>query len=128
MQTEQPTPPLPFEKLPEAVSKLLSQQEEIIRLLTEQKNPQPEGDKWFDLTELCEYHPEKPTKATGYSWVHNRVIPFHKKSKKLFFLKSEIDAWLKSGRQKTVKEIDQHGTDYINKKEKNNTSINGKRN
>jgi len=41
------------------------------------------GDKWFNLQELCQYHPEKPAKSTVYAWVAARVIPFHKKGKKL---------------------------------------------
>ncbi|MDR1342763.1 MAG: helix-turn-helix domain-containing protein [Prevotellaceae bacterium] len=32
---------------------------------------------------------------------YQRSIPYHKKGKKLMFLKSEIDNWLKEGRRKT---------------------------
>lgn len=59
----------------------------------------PEGDLWFNLKELCEYLPDKPTKTTIYSWVQNRLIPYHKGAKKLRFLKSEIDAWMKEGKK-----------------------------
>ena len=60
---------------------------------------QIDSDQWFDLKELCEYLPDKPSKATIYSWIHNRTIPFHKGAKKLRFLKSEIDIWLKDGKK-----------------------------
>jgi len=53
------------------------------------------GDQWFNINELCAYHPEKPAKSTVYAWVAAREIPFHKKGKKLLFLKSEIDNWIK---------------------------------
>ncbi|MBK7223176.1 MAG: helix-turn-helix domain-containing protein [Saprospiraceae bacterium] len=45
------------------------------------------------------YHPDKPTKATVYSWVSAVQIPVHKGGKKLRFLKSEIDTWLKQGKK-----------------------------
>jgi excisionase family DNA binding protein len=65
----------------------------------------PESDQWLDLNGLCNYHPDKPAKPTVYAYVQNRTIPFYRKGKKLFFLKSEIDAWLKSSRRKTSVEI-----------------------
>jgi site-specific DNA-methyltransferase (adenine-specific) len=46
--------------------------------------------------ELCEYMPDRPTKATVYGWVHANKVPVHKGGKKLRFLKSEIDNWMKS--------------------------------
>jgi excisionase family DNA binding protein len=52
-------------------------------------------DKWFNMDEFCEYHPDKPSKATVYGWVNKKQIPLHKGGKRLRFLKSEIDAWLK---------------------------------
>lgn len=63
-------------------------------------------DRWFDLDELTDYDPEKRTRATFYGYVHRKEIPFHKRGKKLYFLKSEIDEWLKAGRKKTVDEIE----------------------
>jgi excisionase family DNA binding protein len=54
-----------------------------------------EPEQWFDLSELCQYHPDKPSKATVYTWVSMGLIPVHKGGKKLRFLKSEIDNWLK---------------------------------
>jgi len=55
-----------------------------------------EADQWFDLNELCDYIPDKPSRATVYGWVHSSKIPVHKGGKKLRFLKSEIDNWLKT--------------------------------
>ena len=44
---------------------------------------------------------------TLYGKVSHRQIPFCKPpgSKKLIFLRSELDAWLAQGRKKTVKEM-----------------------
>jgi len=53
-------------------------------------------DKWMNLNELCNYLPDRPSKPTVYSWVNQKNIPVHKGGKKLRFLKSEIDIWLKN--------------------------------
>ncbi len=95
-----------FEQLPKAFSLLTIEIGEIKRILLERVNEKPpETDRWFDLTELCDYLPDKPAKPTVYGWVHSCIIPSHKGGKKLRFLKSEIDAWLKQGRKKTLAEI-----------------------
>jgi excisionase family DNA binding protein len=80
-------------------------------------NEQPtETDRWFSLNELCNYHPDKPTKPTVYGWVNAGLIPVHKGGKKLRFLKSEIDNWLKQGKKKTFAEIQQQAENWQPKK------------
>jgi hypothetical protein len=76
----------------------------------------PESDKWFNLQELCSYLPDKPARQTVYAWVGQRLIPYHKKGKKLMFLKSEIDLWLKQGRRKTSAEIQAEAAEFVAKK------------
>jgi excisionase family DNA binding protein len=65
-----------------------------------EKNKQ-EVDSWFNLDELRDYLPDKPSISTVYGWVNGGNIPAHKVGKKLRFLKSDIDNWLKDGRKKT---------------------------
>jgi excisionase family DNA binding protein len=78
----------------------------IRKVLGSQKvEPPAETERWFDLNELCTYIPDKPSKPTVYGWVNAGSIPVHKGGKKLRFLKSEIDSWLKQGRRKTLAEI-----------------------
>ena len=80
-------------------------------------NEQPtETDRWFDLNELCIYHPDKPTKPTVYGWVNAGTIPVHKGGKKLRFLKSEIDNWLRQGRKKTFAETASEAEQYCKTK------------
>ncbi len=69
-----------------------------------QTHPQ-DADRWFNLQELCDYLPDKPAKPTVYAWVNQGIIPFHKGGKKLRFLKSQIDEWLRQGKQETRSEI-----------------------
>lgn len=92
-----------FDELPKAVNQINKQLQRIESLLLRKKE-EPK-DKWFDLNDLVDYDPEKRTKATFYSYIHKREIPFHKRGKKLTFLKSEIDEWLKSHRKQTLEEI-----------------------
>lgn len=78
-------------------------------------NSQP-TNLWLNLNELCEYLPDKPVKATVYGWVHNSIIPHHKGGKKLRFLKSEIDEWLKTGKKRTNAEIADEADSYLKNK------------
>jgi excisionase family DNA binding protein len=108
---------LTLETLPKAFSLLTQEVGEIKRLLLEQGTPkETEADHWFDLSELCQYHPDKPRKATVYGWVCTGLIPVHKSGKKLRFLKSEIDSWLKQGRKKTLGEAASEAEAYLKRK------------
>jgi excisionase family DNA binding protein len=89
---------LTLETLPKAFTKLSSEISEIKRLLIERNNN--DADRWMNLTELCEYLPDHPTKPTVYGWVHQNAIPCKKGGKHLRFLKSEIDAWLKKSHRR----------------------------
>ena len=44
------------------------------------------------------------TTPTLYGLVHKKAIPYSKKSKRLYFSKSELLDWIKSGRRKTIEE------------------------
>jgi len=109
---------LSFNELPKAVTQLCEDMAIIKQLLIERNNePTVESDRWYDLNELCNYLPDKPAKATIYAYVHSMVTPFHKGQKKLRFLKSEIDEWLKTGKRKTQSDISKEADRYLaNKK------------
>ena len=107
---------LTLETLPKAFIHLTNEVSEIKRLLLEKSNEQPtETDRWFDLNQLCIYHPDKPSKPTVYGWV-NGIVPVHKGGKKLRFLKSEIDNWLRQGKKKTFSETASEADSYLKKK------------
>lgn len=96
---------LTLETLPKAFTQLTNEVSEIKRLLLEKSSePSTDTDRWLDLNQLCQYHPDKPTKPTVYGWVNAGIIPVHKGGKKLRFLKSEIDSWLLQGKKKTIAE------------------------
>lgn len=74
-------------------------------------------DQWFNIEQASEFI--GLAVQTIYQKVSGLEIPFHKRGKKLWFLKSELDQWLKEGRQRTRKEIEddiEKGTFSIKKK------------
>jgi excisionase family DNA binding protein len=111
---------LTFDKLPLAITTLTQEVKEVKALLLERPAMQQDNaaDCWLSLTELCNYHPDKPKKHTVYLWVHTRKIPVHKSGKKLRFLKSEIDLWLKQGKKKTFEEIQSEAEQHSAKNKK----------
>lgn len=84
----------------------------------ESKIPTNQPEQWLDLNELIKYDPEKRTKPTWYSKISKGEVPYHKRGKKVYFLKSEIDNWLKSGKQKSKEEIEQEAENYLSNKKR----------
>ena len=111
---------LTLENLPKQVNRLYHKLEDLENLLLE-KEEQVEAESkicWLSLDELVEYDPAKRVKATWYSLVSKGQVPYHKTGKHLVFLKSEIDAWLKTGKRKTVTEIEAEAEAYLSNNEK----------
>lgn len=81
---------------PEELEMLI--EKSVKKVLAELKELKQEesNDRWMNMQELCEYIPDRPSRATVYGWVNTKSIPVHKGGKKLRFLKSEIDKWMQS--------------------------------
>jgi len=114
-----------FDDLPEAISKIWFKLNAIETILNERQNEDgsERTDRWFSLEELQDYVPGNPAKATIYGWVHDREIPHKKFGKRLAFLKSEIDEWLKSKRRRTVSEIREEADSYVPDDRRNRSGI-----
>lgn len=54
--------------------------------------------------------------TTIYGLTSKNQIPFIKKSKRLYFKKSELEDWLVKGRRKTMDEINQEVKNHIKKR------------
>ncbi len=86
-----------YDNLPEAVHELHLK---IDKLLSQNRaNKQPEQDKFLTIEELIDFLPEKPAKQTIYGWVNDRLVPYEKHGKRLYFRLSSINNWLTKGRQ-----------------------------
>ena len=107
---------LTFEQLPQAVAYLIGEVKELKVILRNTSTTIEPTDRWLNLQELCEYLPDRPARQTVYGWIGQNYIPYHKKGKKLQFLKSEIDAWLKSDKNKTVAELHAEAIQFVNSK------------
>lgn len=67
-------------------------------------------DQYLTIDELCELIGYKKTSV--YGLVQKKKIPYHKKGK-LYFLKSEIMEWLKSGKKNTSQDIKRKADHYL---------------
>lgn len=102
-----------FNEIPEALSIILDKIRGIEGILQGgQYSDRPQEDRWFTVDEICDYLPEKPAKSTLYAWIGQHHIPYHKTGKRLRFLKSEIDEWLKLNRRKSLAEIQAEAAEY----------------
>jgi hypothetical protein len=96
------------------VGQMYDKVENIERLaLLRDKQMPVDNDRWFDIIELCQYLPDKPEVKTVYGWKSKNLIPFHKPAKKLSFLKSEIDQWIKTDRGRVVLASSYQNDNYL---------------
>ncbi len=107
---------LKFENLPNAVAELQKGQSEILALLLNKAEPQPEIETPIQLDEVVPI--TGLTKPTLYGYVQRNEIPYHKKGNRLYFFKSEIIDWIKTGKQKTLKELEADADAYLSNKNK----------
>ncbi|CAA0227744.1 helix-turn-helix domain-containing protein [Tenacibaculum maritimum] len=104
----------PFKNIDERLSNIENLLLDIKHIPKENKLTIPK-DEWLDLNELVAYDPEKRSRNTFYRYTSKGLIPHHKPNKKLIFLKSEIDEWLKSGKIKSNSEIENEVDKYLSK-------------
>ncbi len=108
---------LKFENLPNAVAELQKGQSEILALLLNKAEPQPEPDNPLSIKEVAKL--TGLTVPTLYGYVQRNEIPFYKKGNRLYFFKSEIlENWIKTGKQKTLKELEADAEEYLSNKNK----------
>jgi excisionase family DNA binding protein len=94
-------------------------QSSVRKALSEQTNPSTQGrtfqsHEYLSIEDACIYL--NLPKNTLYGYCHNNIIPFYKRGKRSYFLKSDLDTWLASGRKKTVKEIQEMAVSNFSKK------------
>lgn len=109
-----------FEDLPKALSLVIDKLNQLdLKIDTLAGTSQlPQAEQWMNLKELCEYLPSHPAEQTVYGWTSCHQIPFHKKGKRIMFLKSEINLWLRESRMKTPNELEAEAKQFILSKKK----------
>jgi excisionase family DNA binding protein len=83
----------PFDALEERLVKI----ESTLNKILDSKEPK-QKDVFGDIELACQI--TKLKKATIYSHVHKRKMPFHKKLGKLYFSRDELEAWLLNASEK----------------------------
>jgi hypothetical protein len=64
-----------FNDMPQAVAYLINKVERLESLLNAKQPETQESDRWFNLEELRQYHPDHPAAPTVYAWVGQSLIP-----------------------------------------------------
>ena len=101
-----------FEDLPKAMSWMMDKLNELDSKI-DGLNNQNSNVSTENLKELCEYIPSHPAEQTVYGWTSCHQIPFHKRGKRIMFLKSEIDEWLHAGKIKSEKDLEDEASKFI---------------
>jgi len=99
----------PFDEITERLQRIETY------LIAIQNNPQNSGEPTEDLP-ICINEAASLTKLavpTLYGLVHQRKIPSYRRGKRLYFLKSELLAWIKAGRRQTVQEIKENAANSL---------------
>ena len=97
---------LTFDKLPEAVTMLTKEVSELKRLFIErQETPTEQLEQLLTIQEAAEFL--SLTVPTMYSKVSKGELPVMKRSKRLYFSRTELLEYIKAGRKKSNAEIEQ---------------------
>jgi len=107
----------PFEILLDRLTKieLLLDQLEKKNLTTSESSK----EKPLTVTGAAEYLNLEP--STIYGLVSKKEIPYSKRHKRLYFLESELSAWLAGGRKKTISELVNDPANYLKRGRKSST-------
>lgn len=104
-----------FEQLPEKIGWILEKLDSIeATLLSITTNAQPDKDELLTINQASKFI--NLAKPTIYGLVSRKEIPHSKKGKRLYFSKFELLDWVKSGRRKTVSELETEAESIVNRK------------
>lgn len=94
---------LTFDEMPGLLAKLLERFDNLSALLRSKGTGSHHSD-WMDIDQLRDYLPGQMARSTIYDWVKRYNFPHYQRGKALYFLRPEVDAWLKDneGRSHTL--------------------------
>lgn len=109
---------LTFDKLPEAVTMLRKEVSELKRLLIEKQEQAPteQPEQLLTIQEAAEFL--SLTVPTMYSKCSKNEISFMKRSKRLYFSRTELMEYVKAGRKKSNAEIEAEVESYLSNNRK----------
>jgi len=110
---------LTFEQLPQAVGQLYEKLQQIEKLLDDSQRTQSSSNPpkaLLTVGEAAEFL--SLAVPTVYSMVSRGELPHMKRSKRLYFDRGELMAYLRDGRQQTNEEIEESALDCLTKNRK----------
>jgi len=105
---------LTFEQLPKAVSQLDAKLDSLKTLLLKKQEPQEKPDELLTIKQAAEFL--SLSVATLYSKVSRNEIPYMKRSKRLYFSRTELLDYLRNGKRKSNAEIEAAAQNYLNRR------------
>ncbi len=97
---------------PDQLRQILRQElEEFHKSNPPQALPHEAGKTIFNLQQFCEY--TGLSKQTAYKLTAKALVPHAKRGKRVFFEKSQVDAWLLQNRIGGTSEIGQKANEYL---------------
>ncbi len=91
--------------------KFTQQLDKIEAMIRDSRLPEPALDKLLTVQEAADFL--NLTVPTIYSKVSRGELPYMKRSKRLYFSRQELTAYLKAGRVKTTAEIQAEAGTYL---------------
>lgn len=107
---------LTFEELPRAVTLLTEEVSELKQLILDKSKdpPKEKAEKLFTIQEAADFL--SLSVATLYSKVSRGEIPVMKRTKRLYFSRTELLEYVKKGRRKSNYEIEAEAHKYLSEK------------
>jgi predicted DNA-binding transcriptional regulator AlpA len=102
---------LTFDQLPEAVTKMQEKLDNIEQLLLQRQEQALEQDEIMPVIRTAKFL--DLAVPTVYSKVCRKELPVHKRGKRLYFYRSELTEWIRSGRKKTADEIKEEALQHL---------------
>ncbi|MEB2785551.1 helix-turn-helix domain-containing protein [Algoriphagus persicinus] len=103
-----------FDSLPKAIASLFDEVKQIKTLILDTSTKEA-GDQLFTIQEVEEFLHVK--RQTIYSYVSKGIIPHHKRAGRLYFSKSELIEWIKSGNKRPF-DVEEQAQKIITKRKR----------
>ena len=84
-----------FDEMPSLLARLLERFDNLSALLHSRRAGVLDSN-WMDIDQLRAYLPGHMARSTIYEWIKEDGLPHYRKGKNYFFLRPEVDAWIKN--------------------------------
>jgi excisionase family DNA binding protein len=100
-----------YDQIPDILKRIEERLDKMEEILLDRISTEVPEIEFIGTKEACEIL--KISLPTLYSKVCLREIPFYKKGNRLHFLKVELLDWIKEGKMKSMRDINETGEDFL---------------